>query len=92
MSGVADAIHIAVYYVGTILQEHPVTAVSNTAYRPMGGARYGYEQVPPAYVPNPQAHMGAPVPRGPPMPGPGAQTQQIFIPNELVGECTSYAL
>lgn len=88
VSGVADAIHIAVYYIGTILQEHaaPVSA-SNTSYRPTGGNNN--------YNSGGGGGGGAP-PRqnfggggggggGPPVAGPGQQTQQIFIPNELVG-------
>ncbi|ORY48416.1 hypothetical protein BCR35DRAFT_319734 [Leucosporidium creatinivorum] len=93
VSGVADAIHIAVYYIGTILQEHPVAAVSNTSYRPSGGPQgygggggggggdYGRGGG------GGGGYGGGAPPRGPPPPavGPGAQTQQIFIPNELVG-------
>ncbi|KAL8276277.1 hypothetical protein RQP46_011305 [Phenoliferia psychrophenolica] len=37
VSGVADAIHIAVYYIGTILQEHPLAPVAHTSYAPSGG-------------------------------------------------------
>lgn len=37
VSGVADAIHIAVYYVGTILQEHQDRVIDNRQYRPGGG-------------------------------------------------------
>ncbi|GAA5866177.1 hypothetical protein JCM1840_005101 [Sporobolomyces johnsonii] len=97
VSGVADAIHIAVYYIGTVLQEHPV-ATNNASYRPGGG-----DYAPPrerSYGggggggPSGGAYGGAPPPprreggggmgMGPAV-GPGAQTQQIFIPNELVG-------
>ncbi|GAA5858501.1 hypothetical protein JCM8547_007335 [Rhodosporidiobolus lusitaniae] len=81
VSGVADAIHIAVYYIGTVLQEHPV-ATSNTSYRPGGGPDYGR--------PPPSDRYDGDRPRGGgggigPAVGPGAQTQQIFIPSELVG-------
>ncbi|CAD6935641.1 unnamed protein product [Tilletia controversa] len=34
ISGVADAVHIAVYYVGTILLEHQERNLQNTSYRP----------------------------------------------------------
>ena len=82
VSGVADAVHIAVYYIGTILLEfqekHPGTAAGG-AYRQQG-ARNG----PPSHGP----------PNGGPSysaaaPPPGAQTQQIFIPNALVGASES---
>ncbi|GAA6059302.1 hypothetical protein JCM10212_005882 [Sporobolomyces blumeae] len=92
VSGVADAIHIAVYYIGTVLQEHPV-ASNNASYRPgagdfaggaggpapaRGGDRYGGAGAPPRREGERGMGMGPAV-------GPGAQTQQIFIPNELVG-------
>ncbi|KAM0788449.1 hypothetical protein ACM66B_001583 [Microbotryomycetes sp. NB124-2] len=92
ISGVADAIHIAVYYVGTVLQEQPGVPSSNIAYRPGAAAPvpYGY---PPPPTPDHRgggAMYGMPMPRGHvshggPVLGPGSQTQQIFIPNELVG-------
>ncbi|GAA5834032.1 hypothetical protein JCM11251_003597 [Rhodosporidiobolus azoricus] len=81
VSGVADAIHIAVYYIGTVLQEHPV-ATSNSAYRPSGGSGGGGEygsRPPPSDRPR-----GGGGGLGPAV-APGAQQQQIFIPNELVG-------
>ncbi|GAA5898662.1 uncharacterized protein JCM6883_003382 [Sporobolomyces salmoneus] len=104
VSGVADAIHIAVYYIGTVLQEHPV-ATNNASYRPgagdygapsSGGAargdRYGSAGPPgggggarpPRDDRGPSSSGGAGGGLGPAV-GPGAQTQQIFIPNELVG-------
>ncbi|GAA5963892.1 hypothetical protein JCM21900_003969 [Sporobolomyces salmonicolor] len=97
VSGVADAIHIAVYYIGTVLQEHPV-ATNNASYRPGGGdyapprersygggsggapSGGGYGGAPPP----PRREGGGGMGMGPAV-GPGAQTQQIFIPNELVG-------
>jgi poly(rC)-binding protein 2/3/4 len=113
IAGVADAIHIAVYYVGNILIEGQDRQPVNTAYRPAGslgpppprggGAPYpsggggnyggGYGHPPP--VPGP-AYVASGAPLAPPPAGggpygastantPGAQTQQIFIPNELVG-------
>jgi hypothetical protein len=82
VSGVADAVHIAVYYIGTILLEfqekHPGTAAGG-AYRQQG-ARNG----PPSHGPSnggPSYSAAAPPP--------GAQTQQIFIPNALVGASES---
>lgn len=95
VSGVADAIHIAVYYIGTVLQEHPV-ASNNASYRPGAGDygpapsrgdRYGSAGPPPGSSRPPRddrAPSGAGQGLGPAV-GPGAQTQQIFIPNELVG-------
>ena len=132
VSGVADAVHIAVYYVGTILQETPERGSANTAYRPSGsaggggggyggpppnsyvpsastsgGSRYGgppppasssyyYGQQAPHYGGGGGMHghgHGGPPPYGAPpvgaapstAPAPGSQTQQIYIPNELVG-------
>ncbi|GAA6009227.1 hypothetical protein JCM11491_004236 [Sporobolomyces phaffii] len=97
VSGVADAIHIAVYYIGTVLQEHPV-ASNNASYRPgagdygppAGGARgdrFGSAGPPPSARPprdDGAVRTGGGTGMGPAV-GPGAQTQQIFIPNELVG-------
>ncbi|SPC64004.1 related to PBP2 - PAB1 binding protein [Ustilago sp. UG-2017b] len=100
ISGVADAVHIAVYYVGTILLEHQDRNANNLAYRPTAG---GSSTRPPAPA-NPYAAAqqpfgyGAPAPpfagaaapavgagAGAPQLPPGSQTQQIFIPNDLVG-------
>ncbi|GAA6000355.1 hypothetical protein JCM10207_007976 [Rhodosporidiobolus poonsookiae] len=84
VSGVADAIHIAVYYIGTVLLEHPV-ASNNSSYRPGGGP--GYDRPPPGERPYGRSGGGGGgggAGMGPPV-GPGAQTQQIFIPSELVG-------
>ncbi|SCV74236.1 BQ2448_6668 [Microbotryum intermedium] len=67
VSGVADAIHIAVYYIGTILQEHAGNMLVNTPYRPSVAPPldpYG------AALPPPGAFgRGPPPPRG--YPGPG---------------------
>lgn len=105
VSGVADAIHIAVYYIGTILQEHPSPSVAqHTTYRPAGGANSSYQAGggggseyggsrggggggggggrPYGGAPSSGGGGGGP----PPAALPGQQTQQIFIPNELVGE------
>nr|XP_018265627.1 poly(rC)-binding protein 2/3/4 [Kwoniella dejecticola CBS 10117]OBR87785.1 poly(rC)-binding protein 2/3/4 [Kwoniella dejecticola CBS 10117] len=69
VSGVADAVHIAVYYIGTILLEYQE--------RNPGAASGSYRQVGARNGP------GGPDPNAPPPPG--MQTQQIFIPNSLVG-------
>ena len=87
MTGVADAIHIATYYVGNILiqqqEAHGTVGLSYRQPRPprafnegAGGGGPG-----PTYYPAPyQNHMMPPAaPAGP------LQTQQIFIPNDLVG-------
>lgn len=86
VSGVADAVHIAVYYIGTILLEYQDRNPGSVtgSYR-QAGARGG----PPA----PGHYGGDRGDRGPREGGggqstaqmPGAQTQQIFIPNGLVG-------
>ncbi|GAA5946231.1 hypothetical protein JCM3775_004534 [Rhodotorula graminis] len=78
VSGVADAVHIAVYYVGSVLQEHPPQA-SNQSYRPSGG---DYRGPPPERGPRPERGPGGAAPA---QVGPGAQTQQLYIPTELVG-------
>ena len=97
ISGVADAVHIAVYYVGTILLEHQDRNANNLPYRPTAA---GPSSRPPAPTGNPYVApqqpfgYGAPAPpfgaapagagAAPQLP-PGSQTQQIFIPNDLVG-------
>lgn len=91
ISGVADAVHIAVYYVGNILLEHQDRTANNIAYRPTPGpSRQPQGFAPP--VPNtfgfagnmPQVGGGSFAPNTPQIP-PGSQTQQIFVPNDLVG-------
>lgn len=67
VSGVADAVHIAVYYIGTILLEYQDRYPANAT----GSYRQSQSRGPP---PNSNAP-----------PPPGMQTQQIFIPNALVG-------
>lgn len=100
MSGVADAIHIATYYIGNILIEanERMPTTNNSSYRPSsyqassappsstprGRPPYsGSSYVPGGYGQNPYA------PAAPPAPAPGPpsqlQTQQIYIPNDLVG-------
>lgn len=102
ISGVADAVHIAVYYVGTILLEHQDRNANNLPYRPTAGSSRavggpagaagpgGFVQQPFGYggsAPLGGAGFGAPAPGGgsPQQLPPGSQTQQIFIPNDLVG-------
>ena len=103
VSGVADAIHIATYYVGNILIEAgppPHSSMSST-YRP-GSSRTRY---PPGGAAGGTSYAGssyggssyggaaggsagaAPYAVAAPAPGPAvpAQTQQIYIPNDLVG-------
>jgi len=107
VTGVADAVHIAVYYIGMVLQEaaerQPLPPSTQT-YRQPGFASPMAQSF---AVPTQQfgmvapmvAPMAAPVaamfpgggPRGAPLPypstagQPGSQSQQIFVPNELVG-------
>ena len=92
VAGVADAIHIATYYVGNILIEcqERMPSSTNSTYRPTnraprppvsgggGGQSYmpGYGAAP--YSPM----MGQPHMHNPPQ---QLQTQQIYIPNDLVG-------
>lgn len=89
VAGVADAIHIATYYIGNILiecQQRMPISTSNSSYRPSNRSRPP-APAPPAggssYVPGygtnpytPPAHFNPPQQQ---------QTQQIFIPNSLVG-------
>lgn len=93
ISGVADAVHIAVYYVGTVLLEHQDRAANNLTYRPTPGpARaapqgfapaaaggFGFANAIPPVV---GGSFGSP---GAAQIPPGSQTQQIFVPNDLVG-------
>lgn len=85
VAGVADAIHIATYYIGTILieaQERQPSS-SHSSYRPSSHSRrptQGGSSYVPGYAP---PHN----PYGPPSHNPPQQlqTQQIYIPNDLVG-------
>lgn len=96
VSGVADAIHIAVYYIGTILLEYQERnpGPAQGAYRQQAGGHGGHGHGPgpgPGPAPGPIPHVGGGAPPGvgapfsPNAAGPGSQTQQIFIPNGLVG-------
>lgn len=113
VAGVADAIHIATYYIGNILIEaqERQPSVAHSTYRPLphsssttprgggggrgppsssssysnggGGGGGGSSYIPSYasnYAPPPQPHPPPP----PPADGP-LQTQQIYIPNDLVG-------
>ncbi|TFK92264.1 hypothetical protein K466DRAFT_582090 [Polyporus arcularius HHB13444] len=96
VSGVADAIHIATYYIGNILIEanermpssnHSTYRPTSNSRRPPGGGGYvGSSYVPGGY---PAAAAAAAAAPQNPYAGPGApsqlQTQQIYIPNDLVG-------
>ncbi|KAH9848889.1 hypothetical protein C2E23DRAFT_841986 [Lenzites betulinus] len=96
VSGVADAIHIATYYIGNILIEanERMPTTNNSSYRPSSyqsstssstrrppfqGSSYvpGYTQQQPQQQQNPYAAAGTPSSQ--------LQTQQIYIPNDLVG-------
>lgn len=85
VSGVADAIHIAVYYIGNILleyQDRPAAGGSSRdTYRQAGGRdSYGGDR---------REEKREPRAPGIDISGPGVQTQQIFIPNDLVGSSGS---
>ncbi|WFD04428.1 PAB1 binding protein [Malassezia obtusa] len=98
ITGVADAVHIAVYYVGTVLLEHQDRNANNLAYRPaaapraMGTPPYNVSPLGAAPGNVAAATHGAYGYGAPGTPNalastlaPGSQTQQIFIPNDLVG-------
>ncbi|EJU05571.1 hypothetical protein DACRYDRAFT_20011 [Dacryopinax primogenitus] len=83
VSGVADAIHIATYYVGnSLLNSHPSYSSTHASYkqqrRPMASTTY--------YPPNtPVSNYGYPGPAAAPAPVSLQQTQNFYIPNDLVG-------
>lgn len=90
ITGVADALHIAVYYVGTILLEHPDRNSNNLSYRPSPIPRtMTTPQFSPAMSFPASGSFGFNAAGSPKTLGtslaPGLQTQQIFIPNDLVG-------
>lgn len=108
VSGVADAVHIAVYYVGMILVENQDRMPANTTYRPghaggpanaIGGGRssIGGGAVGPAggyYASgghqsqaygHSHGHSHSASGYSSSTHQPGSQTQQIYIPNDLVG-------
>ncbi|VDB96743.1 unnamed protein product [Peniophora sp. CBMAI 1063] len=101
VAGVADAIHIATYYIGNILIEanerQPAYGTTmNATYRPSsrraapgpggpGAAPYmGSSYVPAGGAPG-YGNPYMPGPAAPPAASPQLQTQQIYIPNDLVG-------
>ncbi|RXW17326.1 hypothetical protein EST38_g8516 [Candolleomyces aberdarensis] len=85
VAGVADAIHIATYYIGNILIEanERLPSSGGSSYRPASSStssrRSQSHYSGSSYVPG--AYPGY-APHNPPQP---MQTQQIFIPNGLVG-------
>ncbi len=84
VSGVADAIHIATYYIGNILIEanERMPSRSDSSYRPSSYRRapaYSGSSYVPGYS-NP--YPGLSQSQNPPQ---QLQTQQIYIPNDLVG-------
>ncbi|KAG6814603.1 hypothetical protein H0H92_000132 [Tricholoma furcatifolium] len=85
VAGVADAIHIATYYIGNILIEanerNPSSSNSNSSYRPSSNSRRSSNQGGSSYVPG----YNNPAPYGSHNPPQQLQTQQIYIPNDLVG-------
>lgn len=92
ITGVADALHIAVYFVGMTLLEHPDRNTNNLPYRPAAMNRALNQSVmsSPLSAASPNSSMlsmgtaSSPKVLGPIL-TPGFQTQQIFIPNDLVG-------
>ncbi|KAI0636420.1 hypothetical protein C8Q77DRAFT_1049890 [Trametes polyzona] len=90
VSGVADAIHIATYYIGNILIEanERMPTTNNSSYRPSSytSSAPSTARRPPytgsSYVPGYAQNPYAPPTAGPPS---QLQTQQIYIPNDLVG-------
>ncbi|KAJ7047040.1 hypothetical protein C8F04DRAFT_1062539 [Mycena alexandri] len=99
VAGVADAIHIATYYIGNILIEaqERMPSSTNSTYRPSTNSRRPPPQqsAPPpssysgsSYVPgysNPYGGAPPPPPHHHNPPPQQLQTQQIYIPNDLVG-------
>ncbi|KAI6028502.1 hypothetical protein F5J12DRAFT_805826 [Pisolithus orientalis] len=84
VAGVADAIHIATYYIGNILIEaqERMPSVGHSSYRPSSYSRrlpYTGSSYVPGYASSqpyvPHSHQ----------PPQQLQTQQIYIPNDLVG-------
>jgi heterogeneous nuclear rnp K-like protein 2 len=86
VAGVADAIHIATYYIGNILIEaqERMPSSGHSNYRP---SSYSNTRRPPytgsSYVPGYSSHQPYAPSHNPPQQQ--LQTQQIYIPNDLVG-------
>ncbi|KAI5124297.1 hypothetical protein M0805_008905 [Coniferiporia weirii] len=93
VAGVADAIHIATYYIGNILIEcqERMPSSTNSSYRPTNRAPRPPANTGSSYIPGypAPANIYAPMPpHAPPHlhnPPQQLQTQQIYIPNDLVG-------
>ena len=89
VAGVADAIHIATYYIGNILIEaqERMPSGSHSSYKPSSNRRSagsaGY--VGSSYVPGGGSGYSNPYLHGVSNPAQQLQTQQIYIPNDLVG-------
>jgi len=90
VAGVADAIHIATYYIGNILLEaqEKMPSYNNSSYRP-GTSRSGRNHPPSSggssYVPSSGGSYSGGSSYTSHNPPQQMQTQQIFIPNDLVG-------
>ncbi|KAL0946744.1 hypothetical protein HGRIS_012922 [Hohenbuehelia grisea] len=88
VAGVADAIHIATYYIGNILIEaqERMPSTNNSSYRPSNSSSNSNSRRPAhggsSYVPGYSQPYGTPNQSNPPQ---QLQTQQIYIPNDLVG-------
>ncbi|KAF8350509.1 hypothetical protein F5887DRAFT_939557 [Amanita rubescens] len=82
VAGVADAIHIATYYIGNILIEaqERTPQSSYSVYRPGNSRRPMHSGS--SYVPSYNPYGPPPPPHHPSQ---QLQTQQIYIPNDLVG-------
>jgi heterogeneous nuclear rnp K-like protein 2 len=101
VAGVADAIHIATYYIGNILIEanerNPNSNSAHSSYRPAsrrpqsqssgsyGGSTYVPNYAQQPHPPHPPHQQGFSASMPPGPPGGQLQTQHIFIPNDLVG-------
>ena len=93
----ADAIHIATYYIGNILIEanERMPSYQNSTYRPSSVSRSRAPYQGSSYVPGGAGYSSAPYQGGAPSHAqpqqqqqqqqPQLQTQQIYIPNDLVG-------
>lgn len=82
--GVADAVHIAVYYIGNVLHEHGDRGPVHQPYHPMNLAA----QHPVMYsgIGQPRGQMGRGGYQSAPAVGSaGTVTHQMHIPNDLVG-------
>ncbi|THG99841.1 hypothetical protein EW026_g2595 [Hermanssonia centrifuga] len=89
VSGVADAIHIATYYIGNILIEanERMPSYNNSSYRPSSVSRrapYSGSSYVPGYS-NAYPSTAGPAQSQQHNPPQQLQTQQIYIPNDLVG-------